>query len=129
VLGYAISRTTGLDFEEAVARLRAALAAEDFVVTFEIDVQKTVRERFGEGREPYVLLAASNPPLGQQGHATGLEPGVLLPCNVAVYVEAGETRVAVVDTAALLGVAGHPELDEALADVRERLARALATAA
>lgn len=123
VLGYAISRTTNLSFEEAVAHARAALVAEGFSVPCEIDLQRMVREQFGEEQEPYVLLGACDAPLG------GSRPQVLLPLNVAVYVDGGETRVAVVDMAALLGIAGHPELDRALGEVRERLARALEAAA
>ena len=120
---YAISRTTALDFADAVSAARTALAGEGFGVLCEIDVQATLREKLGAEREPYVILGACNPPLAHQALETDPQIGVLLPCNVVVYVEDGTTHVAAIDAAVMLGVVGSAELEPIAADVRGRLER------
>jgi len=122
---YAIARTTTLDFDAAVAAARAALAGEGFGVLCEIDVQATLREKLGAVREPYVILGACNPPLAHQALETDPQIGVLLPCNVVVYVEDGTTHVAAIDAAVMLGVVGSAELEPIAADVRGRLERVI----
>jgi uncharacterized protein (DUF302 family) len=123
--GYALSRSTGLGFDDALSRAREALAAEGFGVLCEIDVQATLRAKLGEEREPYTILGACNPPLAHRALAAEPEIGVLLPCNVVVHVEHGETRVSAVDAGTLLGVVGRADLEPVAAEVRERLARVL----
>jgi len=120
---YAISRTTTLDFAEAVAAARSALAAEGFGVLCEIDVQATLREKLGAEREPYVILGACNPPLAHRALELEPEIGVLLPCNVAVYVEEGTTHVAAIDAGVMLGVVGRADLEPVAAEVTGRLER------
>lgn len=120
---YAISRTTALDFADAVSAARTALAGEGFGVLCEIDVQATLREKLGAESEPYVILGACNPPLAHQALETDPQIGVLLPCNVVVYVEDGTTHVAAIDAAVMLGVVGSAELEPIAADVRGRLER------
>ncbi|HKI92802.1 MAG TPA: DUF302 domain-containing protein [Gaiellaceae bacterium] len=120
---YAVSRTTTLDFDAAVAAARTALAAEGFGVLCEIDVQATLREKIGAEREPYVILGACNPPLAHRALEMDAEIGVLLPCNVVVYVEDGTTHVAAIDAAVMLGVVGSAELEPVAAEVSARLAR------
>ncbi|HVS84193.1 MAG TPA: DUF302 domain-containing protein [Gaiellaceae bacterium] len=123
---FAISRTTPLAFDDALARAREALAAEGFGVLCEIDVQATLKAKLGEELEPYTILGACNPPLAHR--ALGAEPslGVLLPCNVVVRVERGETHVEAVDAEAMLGLVGSAELAPVAADVRARLERVVA---
>ena len=120
---YAISRTTALGFDEALARAREALAAEGFGVLCEIDVQATLRAKLGVEREPYMILGACNPPLAHRALEAEPELGVLLPCNVVVRVEDSETHVEAVDAGTLLGLVGREDLVPIAADVRARLVR------
>ena len=126
---YTLSASTALPFAEAVERVREALGSEGFGVLCEIDVQATLRAKLGVEREPYVILGACNPPLAHG--ALELEPdlGVLLPCNVVVYVEDGETRISAVDAEAMLSIVGRDELAETAAEVRRRLAAVVERAA
>lgn len=120
---YAISRSTSLGFEDALAGTREALAAEGFGVLCEIDVRATLRAKLGEEIEPYTILGACNPPLAHR--ALGAEPqlGVLLPCNVVVRIEGGTTLVEAIDAGEMFGLVGKPELEPVAAEVRERLVR------
>ena len=120
--GYTLSATTDLPFAEAVERVREELAADGFGVLCEIDVQATMKAKLGVDGEPYTILGACNPPLAHRALQAEPELGVLLPCNVVVYVRDGETHVAAVDAERMLSIVGNEELAPIAADVRARLA-------
>jgi uncharacterized protein (DUF302 family) len=119
---YTLTETTELPFAEAVERVRAELQAKGFGILCEIDVQGTLKEKVGVDREPYLILGACNPPLAHQ--ALDAEPGlgVLLPCNVVVYVHDGRTTVSAVDAERMLSIVGNEALAPIASDVRRRLA-------
>jgi uncharacterized protein (DUF302 family) len=123
---YTLSGTTSLPFADAVTRMRETLADEGFGVLSEIDVQATLRAKLGEEMPPYLILGACNPPYAHR--ALGLEPelGTLLPCNVVVYEQDGETHVSAADPVAMLSIVGNPQLDEIAAEIRARVERAVA---
>jgi uncharacterized protein (DUF302 family) len=122
-VGYIISRPTALEFGDALARARAALTAEGFGVLCEIDVQATLKEKLGADVGPYTILGACNPPLAQRALDREPEVGVLLPCNLVVRTEDGETLVEAVDPEGVFALVGEPELEPVAAEVRERLVR------
>jgi uncharacterized protein (DUF302 family) len=121
--GYTLSTTTELDFAEAAERVRDALKEEGFGVLCEIDVRATLQEKLGVDREPYVILGACNPPLAHQALEAEPELGVLLPCNVVVYVRDGRTHVAAIEPERMLSIVGNAELAPVAADIRKRLAQ------
>ena len=118
---YTLSTTTDRTFSEAVARVREELAAEGFGVLCEIDVQATLKQKLGIEREPYLILGACNPPLAHQALEAEPELGVLLPCNVVVYQQQGETHIAAVDAEQMLSTVGNDELANTASEVRRRL--------
>jgi len=120
--GYTLSATTALPFAEAVERVREELKVDGFGVLCEIDVQATMKAKLGVDGEPYTILGACNPPLAHRALQAEPELGVLLPCNVVVYVRDGETHVAAVDAERMLSIVGNEELAPVAADVRARLA-------
>lgn len=126
---YTLSETTRLSFDEAVERVRAELAGEGFGVLCEIDVQAALREKLGVERDPYLILGACNPPLAHRALESEPELGVLLPCNVVVYVRDGQTHISAVAADEMLSIVGNEELEPVAAEVRERLGSVVARAA
>jgi len=121
--GYTLTTATHVPFADAVARVREELRTEGFGVLCEIDVRATLAQKLGVERDPYVILGACNPPLAHR--ALAVEPGIgaLLPCNVVVYVDGGETLVSAIDPERMLSIVDRSELAPVAAEVRERLAR------
>jgi uncharacterized protein (DUF302 family) len=114
-------------YEEVLARLPEALKAEGFGVLTRIDVQQTLKEKIGAEFRRYQILGACNPKLAHQ--ALTAEPGVgaMLPCSVAIWEEDdGSVAVNAVDPLQTIAAAS-PALAPIAGQVRERLARVLAS--
>lgn len=120
--GYTLSATTALPFAEAVERVRVELQADGFGVLCEIDVRATMKAKLGVDSEPYTILGACNPPLAHRALQAEPELGVLLPCNVVVYVRDGTTHVSAIDAERMLSIVGNDGLGPVAAEVRARLA-------
>ena len=126
---YTLSTTTDHGFSEAAERVRAELKAEGFGVLCEIDVQATLKEKLGVDREPYLILGACNPPLAHQALETEPELGTLLPCNVVVYEQQGETHISAIDAERLLSLVDNSNLAPVAAEVRRKLSAVVERAA
>jgi len=118
---YALSGTTRLSCEDAIARVREELAKEGFGVLCDIDTQATLREKLGVETAPYRILGACNPTLAHQALEVEPELGVLLPCNVVVYQRHGVTHVAAIDPERMLSIVENEAVAPIAADVRARL--------
>ncbi|MGO9976300.1 MAG: DUF302 domain-containing protein [Solirubrobacteraceae bacterium] len=120
-VSYTLSTTTTHPFETAVARAREALAEQGFGVLCEIDVQATLRRKLGVEREPYLILGACNPQLAHGAITAEPELGTLLPWNVVVYTQDGQTHVSAVNAEKMLSIVENPDLAETAAEIRRRL--------
>ena len=127
--GYTLSTTTAHGFTAAAERVRAELTAEGFGVLCEIDVQATLKEKLGADREPYLILGACNPPLAHQALEAEPELGTLLPCNVVVYQQQGETHVSAIDAERMLSLVDNDTLAPVAAEVRRKLSAVVERAA
>ena len=124
-MDYGMTIRTPLPFAEAVARVREALKAQGFGVLTEIDVQATLRDKLGQDIEHYLILGACNPPLAHRALDADRRIGLLLPCNVVVRTEVGQTIIEALDPRVMMEVAGQPSLkpvaDEAASRIRAAL--------
>ena len=126
---FTLSTTTEHGFSEAAERVRAELKAEGFGVLCEIDVQATLKEKLGADREPYLILGACNPPLAHQALEQEPELGTLLPCNVVVYQQQGETHISAIDAERMLSLVDNSKLAPVAAEVRRKLSAVVERAA
>ena len=123
---YAYRANLSLSYEQAVQKVTEALKEQGFGVLTEIDVEATLKQKLDVDFRKYVILGACNPPLAYRALNTELEIGLLLPCNVIVYEEEGESVVSILDPIAMLSVANNPGLDPIAHEARERLQRVVA---
>lgn len=125
-ISYGFSRKLELPFAQAVERVRETLKAEGFGVLSEINIQEKLKEKLGVDFHNYVILGACNPPIAYQALQLEAALGLLLPCNVVVYEENGQSVVAAIDAVKMMSIIGNPKLEAAAAQVNEKLQHAIA---
>ena len=118
-----------VEFAEAVAATKAALAAQGFGVLTEIDMQQTLKAKVDKDMDPYVILGACNPSLASA--ALDVEPniGVLLPCNVVVRQVGNAVQVDALDPGLMVSMTSLDELGPIAAEARRLIGNALASLA
>lgn len=126
---YGLGGQVNLSYADAVEKAKEALKTEGFGVLCEIDVQATLKNKLGVDRSPYVILGACNPTLAHQALSAEPDLGLLLPCNVVVYEDGGQTFVKAVDPGKLLSIVENPALNPVAVEVRAKLERVLAAIA
>ena len=123
---YYFATTLGRPFDEAVAAVREALAAEGFGIISEIDVRETMKAKIGEDFRPYVILGACSPRLAYEALMLEDKVGAMLPCNVVVQdAGGGRTEVAAIDPVASMQAIANPALKEKAALVAGKLQAAI----
>lgn len=121
---YVFSVTVRGSFEDAVRRATEALRTEGFGVLTTIDVARTLAEKLGVERPPYVILGACNPRYAHAALEADPDLGALLPCNVVLRAR-DDARIDVVfmDPRAVLGIVTHPAVSGLAEEVRAKLER------
>lgn len=125
-MSYYIAKYADGSFEDAIARVKAALAEEGFGVLTEIDVKETLKKKIDVDFRPYRILGACNPKLAHKALTAEDKIGTMLPCNVIVQETDGRVEVAAVDPVASMQAVDNPALGEIAGPVREALARVIA---
>jgi uncharacterized protein (DUF302 family) len=125
-MGYYFSKMLDAPFDDAVVRVKAALAQEGFGVISEIDIRQTLKSKIGVEFRPYVILGACNPALAHEALLLEDKVGLMLPCNVIVQ-EADDNliEVAAIDPAASMKSIDNQALKAQAARVGEKLQAAL----
>ena len=123
---YAFGKTVPYGFDDAIARITAALADQGFGILTEIDVKATMKKKLDLDIAPYKILGACNPGFASQAIAAEPSIGALLPCNVVVRTDpAGKTIVEFMDPLSVMQLVGRPEIETLATEVRKRLESAL----
>ena len=124
--GYTMRVETHLAFEEADARVRAALAEQSFGVLTEIDVRATMKNKLDVDVPRQVILGACRPQLAHQAMSAAPAIAALLPCNVVVR-DAGNdvTVIEAIDPHAMALLEDQAVVAEVATEARTRLRAAL----
>jgi len=118
---YNYKKPVPLGYTEAIAKIKDELKKEGFGVLTEIDVKQTLKTKLNVDFDDYIILGACNPPLAYQALTAERDIGVLLPCNVIVYVQGGKTFVSAVLPTVQLGKVGNPKLLPIAEQVEDKL--------
>ena len=124
---YTIATRSAATVDEVRTRVEAALNAEGFGVLTVIDVAATMKAKLGVDGEPYLILGACNPPLAHRALEAEPSVGALLPCNVVIRRQGGETVVEAMDPEAVLGFVRSAAVGEVAREARARLVRVIAS--
>ena len=120
-LTFGYSRALDSSFDQALERTREALQKEGFGVLFEIDLKEKMKEKLGVEFRNYLILGACNPAFAYRSLQEDIAMGLLLPCNVIVYEEAGRPIVAAVSAIKLMSVVGNPRVEQLALEVDHKL--------
>ena len=125
---YGFGKMVEMKFADAVARVTQALQDEGFGVLTDIDVAATMKKKLNQDMAPYRILGACNPPLAHRALEAEPAIGLLLPCNVVVREDrSGKVHVEFMDPNAVLELVNKPEINRLAGEVRQRLARVMAS--
>ena len=126
-VSYGHTRTLeGVDFDQALQRVTAALKDEGFGILTEIDVKATLKKKLDVDLRPYKILGACNPALAHQALSTEPEIGLLLPCNVVVAEEEdGRISVSVASPEQMFRMVDNPDLSDVADQAEAKLLRVL----
>lgn len=126
-MGFTISRTLDMPYDDAVAATRDALAEQGFGILSEIDLAATMKAKLDVDLPPQVILGACRPPLAYEAIQVDPSIATVLPCNVVVRsLDDATTLVEAFDPDAMMGLADTSALDSVAADAKQRLTAALA---
>jgi len=123
---YGLSKTSQLSYEQALEKVTAELQKEGFGVLTEIDVKATLKKKLDVDFKPYKILGACNPPFAYKALQAEEQIGLMLPCNVIVYVnDGGETVVSAINPMASMQTVQNPALEGIGSQVAEKLRRVI----
>lgn len=126
--GYGIRKVLACSYEEAIPKVKAALAEQGFGILTEIDVKATLKKKLDVEFPKYIILGACNPTIAHETLKAEREIGLLLPCNVIVYEDAeGKTVASAIDPVRMIGIIDNADLQSQAVKVRELLQKAMNT--
>jgi uncharacterized protein (DUF302 family) len=131
-MGIALSTTLHTSFEDAVERIRNALADKGFGVLTEVDMKATLKAKLDVNMEDYLILGTCNPQFAHEAVDVYRQIGVLMPCNVVVRKDPDSPDSVIVDAMdprLMVEVTREPGLDRIADEVRGLLQEALNEAA
>lgn len=123
---YGFSKITSLSYSLAIEKATVELQKQGFGVLTEIDVKATLKKKLDVDFKPYKILGACNPPFAYKALQAEEQIGLMLPCNVIVYVnDAGETVVSAIDPLASMQAIKNHALESVATEVREKLKKVI----
>jgi uncharacterized protein (DUF302 family) len=118
---YGYKRQVNLPYDKAVAKIREELGKEGFGVLTEIDVKATLKKKLNVDYEDYIILGACNPPFAYQALRVTNDVGLMMPCNVIVFVDKGQTFVEAAMPTILMNLIQNDNLKSTALQVEAKL--------
>ena len=124
-MSYGYKKKLSLPYAQAVARIREELQKEGFGVLTEIDVKATLKKKLDVDFDNYVILGACNPPFAYRALQSERDIGLLLPCNIIVYEQAGDTYVSAIVPSVAMSMVQNEELGTIAVEVEQKLEKVI----
>jgi len=118
---YGYKKQVKASYEETVQKTRAELKKEGFGILTEIDVRATLKEKLNVDYDNYIILGACNPPFAYQAFQAEKDIGLLMPCNVIVYEQDGETFVSTMLPTVVMSVVNNDKLESIGNEIEQKL--------
>jgi len=119
---YGFWKAVDFEFEEAIEKTKEALKEEGFGVLAELDFKTILKKKLDVDFKPYRVLAACNPPNAYKALQAEEQLGLLLPCNVIVYInDNNETIVAAIDPVANMTAVNNDTVREVAETIQSKL--------
>lgn len=123
---YGFSKVVNLGYDKAIEKVTEELKKEGFGILTEIDVKATLKKKLDVDFKPYKILGACNPPFAYKSLQAEEQIGLMLPCNVIVYVnDNNETVVAAIDPIASMQAVKNEMLGEVAETIQDKLKKVI----
>jgi uncharacterized protein (DUF302 family) len=124
---YAHTLELSLPIDQAIDKLKSALAEAKMGVVSEVDVQAIMKAKINHDIPPYRLLGVCAPGIARAVIEADRDAGALLPCGCCVYELApGVTRIALQDPGVIAGIADNAAISAAMETAQSHLAGVIA---
>lgn len=124
-MSYYYTKVLYLNFEDTVQRVIDALNIEGFWLLTEIDVKKSLKNKFGIEFRPYTILGICNRPFAYKALLVEDKIGVMLPCNVIVQQNDNYVEVAAIEPVVSMQAVQNPILDNIALIIQSKLRTAI----
>jgi uncharacterized protein (DUF302 family) len=119
---YGFGKSVNYGFEEAIEKVTEELKKEGFGILADLDFKATLKKKLDVDFKPYRVLAACNPENAYKALQAEEELGLLLPCNIIVYVnDNNETTVAAIDPIASMAFVDNDIVKEVAKTIQGKL--------
>lgn len=123
--GYGYAGELKMGFDDAVIRLKTALARHGFGVQSEIPISDALKAKLGVEVAREVILGVCNPSLAHRAMQIDPEVTVLLPCTITVRQSGPGVHIAGADARMLVKMTGNDELTPIATEAENKLLAAM----
>jgi uncharacterized protein (DUF302 family) len=124
---YAHTIELAMPIDQAIEKLKAALAEAKMGVVSEVDVQAIMKTKIDHDIPPYRLLGVCAPGIAKAVIEADRDAGALLPCGCCVYeTSPGNTRIALQDPGSIAKLADNAAIGAAMQTTQGHLAGVIA---
>lgn len=123
MLRYGFKKALDTPFDEVQALVVEELQVEGFGVLTQIDLQVKFKEKLGIEFPRYVILGACNPTYAHKALLAEPDIGLMLPCNIIVYENNGQTVVSIIKPSFMTELSDNSDLKSIAPEVEHKLQR------
>ena len=121
-----VKKTIETNLDDAIERIKKALAERGFGILTRIDMHKKIKEKIGKDMEPVVILGACNPNLAYEAYQRNSDVAGLLPCNAVLReIAPGTISVELTKPSSLMTILNTQELVDLAGKADELISSAL----